>query len=193
MTVRATVLYEDTMQPGAGGACPLHDLVMRLVEDEINGETWRLLPMVHKNPRKGIGNVLKEVRRTRQVATPGRLLVLVDNDRVREHLKLTRQASEHEVVATIKTLSDAPELLEVYFLRPNLEGLLQAVQVCDAKLLPDVVISALRKDLNARDVLFNEVKKAALLPLRDCIRQRQPGLDGLAKALAALIAAEAIS
>jgi len=187
MTPRATVLYEDTMQPGANGAYPLHDLVMRLVEDEINGETWRLLPLVDKNPRNGIGNLLREVSRTRLLAAGGRLLVLVDSDRVREHLKLGRQATEAEVIEAMRKKSDAPELLDVYFLRPNLEGLLQAVQTCDRALLPAVVASALRKNVNDRDVVFNEVKKAAHRPLRDCVRQRQPGLDGLARALAGLI------
>jgi len=29
----AMVIYEDKMLPGSGGSYPLHDLVMRLVED----------------------------------------------------------------------------------------------------------------------------------------------------------------
>lgn len=56
MSPVATVLYEDSMRPGAGGSYPLHDLVMRMVEDEINGQTWELARAVAKNPRNGIGS-----------------------------------------------------------------------------------------------------------------------------------------
>lgn len=59
MKAIATVLYEDSK---IGKAFPLHKLVMRIVEDEINGQTWKLLRLVDDNPRSGIDNVLRDVR-----------------------------------------------------------------------------------------------------------------------------------
>ena len=90
----ATVLYEDRMRPSPSGEYPLHDLVMRIVEDDINGETWELRKIVEKNPRKGIGNVLNDVRRTELIAGSGDLFLLVDRDVIAQHLDLATNASE---------------------------------------------------------------------------------------------------
>ncbi len=185
----ATVLYEDTMRPGAGGSYPLHDLVMRMVEDDVNGQTWELQRAVAKNPRKGIGNILNDVRRTELLAGGGTLFLLVDMDRIAEHLKLPKGSTEGALVDVLKRRSDAPDRLCPFFLHPNLEGLLRAVQTCDPTLLPDEMGAALRKALNDRDIVFNELRKAARLAVRRCVRTAQPGICGLARALAALIQA----
>ena len=188
----ATVLYEDTMLPSAGGNYPLHDLVMRFVEDHINGWTWKLQKAVFRNPRKGIGNVLNDVERTSLLAGAGELYLLVDRDVVAKHLKLSAAAKDQDVIAALRAKSDAPNKLHPFFLYPNLEGLLRAVQACDLTLLPDTVASALRKKLNDRDIVLNEVKKARMTALRTCVAEAQPGIDGLAKALAALIQAKVV-
>jgi hypothetical protein len=187
MTPVATVLYEDSMRPGANGSYPLHDLVMRMVEDEINGETWQLRRSIEKNPRNGVNKVLADIRRTTLIAGSGALFVLVDRDRVAEHLGLERRAAEDMIVAAIRGLSDAPERLFPFFLDPNVEGLLRGIRECDPELLPGSMAEALRKDLNERDLVFNAVKKAVRGAVRDCVRQRQPGLDGLVRALAGLL------
>lgn len=188
MTLLATVLYEDTMRPGADGSYPLHDLVMRMVEDEINGQTWELRKRVAKNPRRGIGNVLNDVKtRTGLLAGTGKLFLLIDLDRIAEHLKLPKSTTEADLVAKLKTESDAADKLCPFFLRPNVEGLLKDIQACDPTVLPGSLTAALEKELNERDLVFNEVKKLARRPVRDCIRRKQPGLDGLARAISALI------
>ncbi|MFV8754278.1 hypothetical protein ACNOYE_27350 [Nannocystaceae bacterium ST9] len=178
------------MLPSANGDYPLHDLVMRMVEDDINGETWRLRPLVDKNARKGINNVIKDVGRTDLIAGAGELYLLVDRDRVAEHLGLVPTAPDDDVVTKLAQRSDAPHKLHTYFLRPNLEGLLRDIGRCDPSILPANLEAALRKKLNDRDLVLNEVKKAARADVRNCMRQAQPGLDALVKAIASRLGAE---
>jgi hypothetical protein len=186
MTLLVTVLYEDKMSKSANGGYPLHDLVMRMVEDDINGQTWQLLQLVDKNPCNGVGNLINQIMITQLIAGAGKLLVLVDSDRIGEHLGLGNSATEDRVVAELRRRSDAPEKLDVFFLHPKLEGLLRAIQRCDPSLQRESMQAALRKDLNRRDLVFNEAKKAGHRLLRQCIREAQPGLDQLVKAIAAI-------
>jgi len=195
MNLLGTVLYEDSMLPGVGGGYPLHDLVMRIVEDKINGETYRLRSLINANPRKGIDNVLNDLGRTSLIAGTGQLFALVDRDKVVRHLAKrgaiapAAQVMDHEVIAAIQALSDAPTRLQVFLLRPNMEGLLRHVQGCDPTLLPAEMAAALRKKLNARDIVLNEVKRAARIALRECLRKEQPGLFALADAFGRTVAA----
>jgi len=186
----ATVLYEDSMSTGPGGSYPLHDLVVRLVEDEINGQTWQLMKLVDKNPRKGIGNVFRDLKRTSLIAGVGMLFLLIDSDKTAEQLGLASDASEDEVIAALREKSDAPERVEVFFLRENMEDLMDSIRQCAPELLPDNVQAAIEsKSLNDRDIVLKEVKKAHQETLRDCVREAQPGLDALARAVAALVSA----
>lgn len=193
MRAVATVLYEDSMLPGAGGQYPMHDLVMRMVEDEINGLTWKLRPLVGGVPRKGVGNVIKDVKDTSLFAGSGLLCLLVDRDQITAHLKLKFAASDDEITKALEERSDAKDKLRTFFLLPNLEGLLKALQACEPSLLPASVASALDKKLTDRDIVLVELGKAARRSVRDCVREAQPGLDALVKALAALIPPGAIS
>jgi hypothetical protein len=187
MTLLATVLYEDKMLPSSGGSYPLHDLVMRLVEDEINGETWKLLKLVDKNPRKGIGNVINDVTNTAFFAGAGQLYLLVDRDVIAKQLGMQSTATNPEIVSELRRRSDAPDKLHPYFLVPNVEGLLQSIQACDRALMPGNIAAALKKKLNERDIVFNEIKKPTRRGVRDCVRNKQPGIDALAKAIAAIV------
>jgi hypothetical protein len=186
----ATVLYEDKMSANFKGAVPLHDLVMRLVEDHINGQTWLLQKQVEANPRNGVDNVLGTLKRTKLLAGAGTLYVLVDRDVLPAHLGLLHTATDLELVEALRGRSNAPEQLHPFFLVPNLEGLLGAIQTCDRGLLPEEMKAALQKSPNDRDLVLREAKKAERRALRDCLRQRQPGLDGLATALAAQLVAQ---
>lgn len=188
MTTRGIILYEDKMLPSAGGDYPLHDLVMRMVEDEIAGETWQLRKAIDKNPRKGIDNLIKDLANTSLIAQSGHLYLLVDKDRVAEHLGMRPDATEDAIVAALRSRSDAPQQVCVHFLYPNLEGLLRAVDACAPALLPRQLIDdALRKKLNARDMVLNTVKKLEHREVRMCVRGHQSGLDGLVRSLATLL------
>lgn len=197
MRAIATVLYEDQMRAGAAGSYPLHDLVMRFVEDQINGETWKLQKLVFKNARKGIGNVLNDIEDTAFFANSGDLYVLVDRDAflkdagIRKRLKLPPNATSQQIAQALRASSNAPAKLHVFFLDQNLEDLLRAVKACDPTLLPTAMATALAKaDLNDRDIVLSEVKKAANASLRTCIAKAQPDIAALATALAALIPAK---
>ena len=78
---RVTVLYEDSMAVGAEGQFPLHDLVLRMLEDDIDGETWQLHHAIDKNPRNGVDKLLGDLAHASLIAQDGRLCVLVDRDR----------------------------------------------------------------------------------------------------------------
>ncbi len=189
MKLIATVLYEDTMLPSPDGSYPLHDFVMRLVEDQINGHTWKLHKQVLKNPRRGIGNIIRDVRETAFFAGAGELYLLVDRDVIAKRLHLPSTAADPQVVAALRATSDAPAKLHPYFLYPNLEGLLRAIQTCNPNLLPQTMASALTKNLNDRDLVLREARKAAYVSLRSCISTAQPGIVALAGALAVRIQA----
>lgn len=189
MTPAATILYEDTMLPSPDRSYPLHDLVMRLVEDRIDGPTWTLRKLVYANPRRGIDKLLRDLSITSQIAGPGKLLLLVDRDRIASHLRLDGRASDEEIRAALAARSDAPERISAFFLYPNLEGLLRSVQRCDPALLPEVMARALRKQLNDRDIVLKEVGRATRLELRSCLLRSQPGLDALRTHLGELLRA----
>lgn len=190
MTLAATVLYEDSK---IGPDFPLHQLVMRLVEDDRNGHTHVLLAVVKANSRNGIDKLLGDIGSTSLIAGRGHVFVLVDRDVIRRKLGLADDASDEAVVAEFKRRSDAPDKLSPFFLEPNLEGLLRSIKSCDPALLPDAMTSALTKSLIDRDRVLKEAKRPSNLALRNCIRAAQPGLDALAKAIAALIPTEAIT
>jgi hypothetical protein len=185
--IRATVLYEDKMAVGAGGQYPLHDLVLQMVCDDGGGEIWQLQKLVSKNPRNGIDKLLADLRRTSLIAEAGRLFVLVDRDRIARHVTLSGSATDEEVLAAMLARSDAPEKLQCFFLLPNVEGLLQALAACDPALEPESMARALQKKPIDRDIVFVSAKKAERVALRACVRQRQPGLDALVRALAGLV------
>jgi hypothetical protein len=158
--IRVTVLYEDKMAVGAGGQYPLHDLVLRMVQDDEERELWLLQQAVAKNPRNGIDKLLADLRRTALIAGPGRLFVLVDRDRIARHVGLLGSATDEEVLAAMLARSDAPDKLQCFFLHPNVEGLLAAIAACDPTLEPESMARALQKKPLDRDIVFVSARRA---------------------------------
>jgi len=194
----ATVLYEDSK---TGKEFPLHHLLMRMVEDDIDGQTWLLRKLVRDNPRNGIDKVLADVRVTSLIAGAGRLFVLVDRDRIIAHVnqnaregepRLAHDASDDQIVEAIRRTSDARGKLRVFFLHRNMEDLIAAIEDCAPGLWEAEIRQARNKDRLARNFVLTETAKAAMATLRACVRSHQAGLDALAKALGESIPAEAI-
>lgn len=195
-----TVLYEDSK---IGKEFPLHKLVMRIVEDEINGQTWKLLKLVDDNPRNGIDNVLRDVRAASLIAGRGSLFVLADRDVLIQHVhrnarqgeaRLAAHAADEEVTAAVQaTAGDAADRVRVFLLQPNMEGLMRAIERCAPGQWPDDLQRAKAKDRISRDFVLGEAAKAGMAALRACIRQHQPGLDALALALAEVLPREPIA
>jgi hypothetical protein len=177
----ATVLYEDKMQVGSGGAFPPHDFVLAMVADRTGRSLWELRGLVDKNPRNGVAKLLADVRRTSLLAGNGRLCVLVDRDRVAEHLGLPRNASDEAVTEVLCGRSDAPEKLSVHFLDPNMEGLMRSIAEC----APGVA-APVGKDHNTRDVFLNRAAFALAPAVRDCVGGKQRSLRELVTLLAEL-------
>lgn len=179
MSLVATVLYEDQMQPGSEGALPAHDLLLAMVRDDMGMAVWELRKRIRGNPRKGIDKLIADVARTQLLAGPGLLCLVVDKDRIAPHLGLPHNASEVQVTAEIAKRSNAPSKLRVHFLVPNMEGLLRSIADCDGG-----TRAPHGKNHNERDLFL---KKAAFAPqraLRDCVREKQPSLGKLAGILA---------
>lgn len=177
----ATVLYEDKMQVGSGGAFPPHDFVLAMVAD-ITGQTvWDLRRLVDRNPRNGVTKLIADVKRTSLLAGSGRLCVLVDRDRVAEHLGLPKNASETAVTAALYERSDAPDKLSVHFLDPNIEGLMRSIAEC-AQTQP----APAGKDHNSRDLYLNRAAFALAAAVRECVKGKQPSLGALVVQLAEL-------
>lgn len=194
-----TVLYEDSK---IGKEYPLHHLVLRLVEDDVNGQTWRLRKVVEDNPKNGIDKVLADVRITSLIAGAGRVFALIDRDAIIKHIRqnarsgeprLAANATDDEITAAVLRTSDAPDKLRVFFLQPNMEGLIAAIERCAPGQWAAEIGSAKGKDRLARDFLLSEVAKAPMTAVRACIRAHQPGLDSLAKAIAGVLPAESLT
>lgn len=182
----ATVLYEDKMQVGSGGAFPPHDFLLAMVADLTEQTVWDLRGLVDKNPRNGVSKLIADVRRTSLLAGRGKLCVLVDRDRVAEHLGLPRNAPEDEVTAALRERSDAPDKLSVHFLDPNIEGLMRSIAECAPTEPPPAA-----KDHNSRDMYLNRAAFALGAAVRDCVKGKQPSLGALVVLLADLCRSQA--
>ncbi len=178
--VVATVLYEDKMQPGGDGSFPPHDFILAMVKDLVGREVWELRKIIEKNPRNGVNNLLKDAKHTSRRAGSGILCMLIDRDRIAEHLKLPGDVTNDEIVAKIRDNSDAPEKLFVFFLNPNLEGLLSAIEICQPTLRAPRV-----KDLNERDIYLKKAAYSTSVNERNCVKSRQPSLAEMVDLLAA--------
>lgn len=177
----ATVLYEDKMQAGSGGHFPPHDFVLAMVSDLTGQSVWELRKLVDKNPRNRIGKLISDLQRTSLLAGDGHLFVVVDRDRVAEHLAMPKKSSGDSVTAALMQRSDAPEKLSVHFLDPNLEGLMRSIAECE----PTAPMPAV-KGHNPRDIYLKRAAFGLAASVRDCVKDKQPSLGALVSVLADL-------
>lgn len=175
----ATILYEDKMQIGSGGVFPPHDFVLAMVADITGHYVWDLRKIIDKNPRNGISKLLSDARRASLLAGAGIVCMLVDRDRVAEHLDLPKNAANDSISAKIRSMSDAPDKLFVFYLDPNMEGLLRAIEKCSPSMPAPQA-----KAHNERDIYLNTAAFSAASSVRNCVGTRQPSLAELVKLLA---------
>lgn len=178
----ATVLYEDKMQVGAGGAFPPHDFVLAMVADRTGRSMWDLRRLVERNPRNGVSKLIADVKRTSLLAGSSKLCVLVDRDRVAEHIGLPKGATEAAVIDELHKRSDAPARLSVHFLDPNIEGLMRSIADCSP-----ADPAPVSKDHNSRDVYLNRAAFVLAAAVRECVQGKQPSLARLVDELADLV------
>ena len=127
MKALATVLYEDQRAPQGKRFGP-HALVVACVADETGDDRWTLDRRIEGIPKKGDSKLLQAAREDAADLThDGRVLVAIfDDDRVRELLRLDRQACRTLVKDTIATGCTARSLLEVVLLERNIEDVVAA-------------------------------------------------------------------
>lgn len=178
----ATVLYEDQSGQSLKDFYP-HLFVLALVAEQSQKSVHDLRTRIDGVPKKGVNKLIADCARTERIAERGRLFVLVDRDRIAEHLHLRNSASDDEVVEALRDCSDRPEQLFVAFLRPNMEGLLESIATCGGRALPA------RKSINERDLVLKDAAFKRSTAVRDCVRQKQPSLGALVDELAKLVAA----
>lgn len=186
MRAEVTVLYEDRMQTGAGGAFPPHDLVLKMTEDRTGISLFTLRARFEAHPCNGVSKLLGELGRERLYGGQRQVCVLVDRDRIAEHVGLPKLASDEAVARAVRDRSCAQERVSVFLLVPNMEGLMRSGEACDpSRPAPRV------KDLNARDTYLRWLTFQPGRATRDCVQGRQPGLAGLVSRLVELSASAA--
>lgn len=192
MTI-ATILYEDR-KGQLSQHFGLHRFILRCVADAIPCEppltVQELEPHLDGRPMKGVGNLLRSLREdAADVASDGRsLVVIVDDDQIREYLGLTVQASREETRAALVDLVPKGISVEAFLLRDNLESVLRALASCDPTLSRDKLHRAIeRKDLSARDALLGEATFFSAPVVRRCVLKAVPSLAEAVHHLARLI------
>jgi hypothetical protein len=178
--VVVTVLYEDQRGPRQGFG--LHAFVKACVFDAINGERHRVEGMLDGRPLKGVQAVIKACREDIDlIAADGRSVVaLVDDDAIRDQLKLRHSASDAEVDLEIRKGCRAPERLTVVLLKRNMESVILAAAACDPGLDAGRIDRAVRhKELLERDAILTEFSRERARPLRDCVLGKGPSLRSL--------------
>jgi hypothetical protein len=174
---RLVILYEDARGPLQ--RFPLHDLVVKSAADLVSLEVHELFRRVDKVPKNGVTKGLGEVVRCDHfLASDARLLVWVDNDKIRRALQLAPDCPRGTVISAIKARAPAahdlsrPQPLEVFLLDHNLEDLLSSV---GARLDPALLAKAHAKRLDARDILLDEIGRSQ--QLRAALRASHAGFD----------------
>lgn len=178
------MIYEDSR--AARGRFALHDLFLSMVADRTSIGVHDLRSRAKALPLRGVQNVLKSIRQPdrldRHAPHGAHILIVVDGDRIRPHLRLPPDAPVDVVGNAIRERCeqrDQRRRLWVAVLDENVESLIQVIGDCDeSHAIPtDLVQAALRKDINARD---RALEKAAYLPdgrdLRDCIHREMPSV-----------------
>ena len=188
MTPRLVILYEDARGPLQ--RFPLDDLVVKSASDFSSLQIRELFQRIIKVPKKGVSNVLGDVRNGERFLGGGaRLLVWVDNDRIRRALQLPSACARETVIAKIKALAPVaydktrPKPLDVFLLDDNLEDLLRCVSGrLDAALLE----KAITKRLDARDTLLDDIGRDP--KLRAELRANHAGFDCVSRFVACVAA-----
>lgn len=176
----ATVLYEDQCGDALKEFGP-HLFVLALVADRTGTSVHDLSGRFEGIARNGVDKLIADCARTGRIAGSGVLWALVDRDRIGEHLKLGKGASDDEVIDAIRARSDQPERLFVAFLEPNMEGLLASIEACGGPPAPK------RKRILERDLALMKAAFTSGRDLRDCVRDKQPSLAAMADELAKLV------
>ncbi len=193
---RITVLYEDRQ---LGREFALHQLVVQMVVDDSGVLHHEVAQAVSGTPRGGVDKVLSDLKMSALLNSSSDLLLLVDRDRIHEHLSrrrdrlgtrardhvaaLTATSADDDLVQAIRALCPRPEAVGAFFLQPNLEGLLHHLHVHDPAAFPAVET----KDRATRDIALRAARRSEHRDARRMLREQQPGLAALVQRICELL------
>jgi len=162
------------LRPASRAPSVLHVLLLACVADRLQRPREHLEQHVDAHPCKGIGRLLALCREPILTDRHARVIAVCDDDRVREHLKLS-------VRDAVASGSGAPQLRTVLLIR-NLETVLDAVRhVLGRDPLADKP-SPLRRDSTLLHLAYQGVPEQRL-----ALQQRVPSFAYLADCLARTI------
>lgn len=195
MSQPVTLLYEDHRGPRQGFG--LHALVVACVFDVIDGDRRHVEARLRDaRPLKGVHNVLRACCEDIDlIAADGRFVVaVIDDDVIREVLKLPAKVDDEQVLRAIASRCRRPERLRVALLHQNTESVIEAAAACDKTLEAARIERAiLRKDLLERDALFLALSRERARPVRDCMLDRMPSMRRLVEMVLACLRGEKAS
>ncbi len=179
--LRIWVLYEDSMV--AGTDFKPHAFVLRCLHDDLGGQLWEWEHRVGCRPMNGSSKLRAECRTLLpRVAGHAEIVAVYDHDKVHKLLKLSKAELGPRKAADILAEGCQPrEKLKVVFLEDNLETVLTAIGTCSAGAI--AVDDAIRKDRNARDIVFQRAAQEASRALRTAVRKSVPSFDYLIRDL----------
>lgn len=196
---RITVLYEDRQ---LGREFALHELVVQMVVDDSDLLHHEVAQAVAGTARGGIDKVLDDLAKPAVLNSSSHLLLLVDRDRIHQHVSrrrdrrvaepvdrvavLTGASKDAELEHAIRGLCGRPDVVSAFFLRPNMEGVLRDLHELEPAAFPVVE----RKDRATRDLALKAARRSEHRDTRRVLRERQPGLDTLVRRISALLNAE---
>lgn len=195
---KVTILYEDGR--GQRSEFGLHRLVTSSVHDQdaVTAPYHELASALEHRCQKGVDQVLRSCREDlSDIARDGRkVAVVVDEDVIRDKLRLPQSATIPQVSEAIRRLcpADVQTQVAVFVVSRNTESVLQAARDCVKEHraqgpADELFDRALRKDQLARDQVLSGVAKESHQKVRRCIQQKVPGLGDLVQWLSAVLSA----
>lgn len=189
---RVTLCYED--QLGAVTGFGPHRLVVSHVADREIAERIEVERALRDfRPMKGNTKLLRACREDAADITRGGqpLVAVFDDDEVRTLVQLPRSAPDEQVIARIRQGCTAPERVYPVLLRDNTETVLRDILRCDRTIPVALGQQALKKNLNARDLVFRAAAREPNRHVRECILRSNPSLDSIITVLCLLLRGEA--
>lgn len=175
-----TVLYEDARAVATKYFGP-HELLCACTADRTGDRLFSLRKRLIDVPSNGVGPLLARVRQVtpRFEQYPQRLLVLVDHDRIREHIRLPPLACRAQVVSAVR----GARPFSVVLLEENTEDLLRAAR----EVLGGGPLTGKPTPLE-RDRILENAAHATTREQRQAILERCPSFGRLVEAAVAALA-----
>ena len=180
MKPMVVVLYEDSRVSGADFGP--HQLVVDLVADLLEEDTWKVAPLIDARTTNSNGNLIKMARDLETVAPGGQTVIAVpDEDKIRTALSLDKGACRRQVIEALTKGCDVPERLTIVLLERNVESIITALEPEARQLGLEQALfdDAIAKVRVARDRIFERASKPGYRQTRGNLLEALPCLGRL--------------